>query len=569
MSGSGIRQQTLLVAAIPIMAMALLLGAYSLYVRFSDLEGALFERGEALAHHLAVSSEFAVFTGDVPTLQSATEYALHQPDVTAVAILDGKGKPLASASHRELGGSGLSLVGSAKPVYQDGRVLVLFVSVMPAQLELDAVNGDHVQSVSTQPLGAVVIEISKKRLKQQKMLTVLITLLVMLLVLGLSSLIAMRAARRISMPVQEIEQVLRKIGRGDLLLRIAPKFKVDELNELALGINAMAAQLQQDRELLHQRIEEATRELRLKKMEAERLSEQLGATLNELETIIDANPDILYVLDTQGNLVKWNANLEKLCGMPGWQIRSKCALEFFCEEDRPAVEQWMARVLEQGMASVEAQCVRHDGQLVPYLCNGVVLKDASGRVIGFTGTGRDITERKQAAERMKHMAHYDALTDLPNRAMFSDRLQQALAVARREGGRMMALVFIDLDEFKPINDTLGHAMGDKLLKAVAERMRGCVRESDTIARFGGDEFVVLLPQIAQAQDALLVAEKIRAEVCRPFELDDACMQISTSIGIALYPQHGTEESDLLRSADVAMYAAKQAGRNQVKLFGAG
>ncbi len=177
----------------------------------------------------------------------------------------------------------------------------------------------------------------------------------------------------------------------------------------------------------------------------------------------------------------------------------------------------------------------------------------------------DITERKNTEERIRHMAQYDALTDLPNRALFSDRLQRALAIAKR-GQNKLALLFLDFDKFKPINDSLGHAVGDLLLQSAAKRMQECMRGSDSIARIGGDEFVVLLPNVTGEQDALLVAEKIRQAIEKPFELGGHALEISTSIGIAIYPRHGEDEIELAKHADLAMYYAKQNGRNTVMVY---
>lgn len=178
---------------------------------------------------------------------------------------------------------------------------------------------------------------------------------------------------------------------------------------------------------------------------------------------------------------------------------------------------------------------------------------------------QDITERKRATEQIKHMAHYDTLTDLPNRVLFSDRVQQALATARRDNSRI-ALMFVDLDRFKPINDELGHHVGDMLLKEVAKRMQDCMRESDTVARFGGDEFVVFLPVVEKTEDALRVAEKIRSEINRPFLISGNTLQISSSTGIAVYPEHGKTETELMKHADIAMYQSKQGGRNSVVMY---
>jgi diguanylate cyclase (GGDEF)-like protein/PAS domain S-box-containing protein len=165
-------------------------------------------------------------------------------------------------------------------------------------------------------------------------------------------------------------------------------------------------------------------------------------------------------------------------------------------------------------------------------------------------------ERKQLHARLQRMAQYDQLTQLPNRELLRERLKASLALARTDSGRM-ALLYVDLDRFKQVNDTLGHAVGDMLLQAVANRLKGCVRETDTVARIGGDEFVVLLHSIHAAEDAENVAGKIRQVLVQPLRLDGHNLNIQPSIGVARYPEHGTEENQLFRHADEAMYAAKR------------
>ena len=176
----------------------------------------------------------------------------------------------------------------------------------------------------------------------------------------------------------------------------------------------------------------------------------------------------------------------------------------------------------------------------------------------------EITEHERTKALLQHMAQQDPLTGLANRALFSDRLNQTLALAQRNGTRC-AQLYIDLDHFKPVNDQFGHATGDVLLKDVASRMVACVRESDTVARIGGDEFVVLLRNIDNAEDALHVAEKIRAALASPFPIDGRDIRIGCCVGIAVYPEHGRTESELSARADAAMYAAKHDGGNTVRL----
>ncbi|MNP21402.1 Cyclic di-GMP phosphodiesterase Gmr [compost metagenome] len=165
-------------------------------------------------------------------------------------------------------------------------------------------------------------------------------------------------------------------------------------------------------------------------------------------------------------------------------------------------------------------------------------------------------ERKQLHARLQRMAQYDQLTQLPNRELLRDRLKSALEAAHEARGRM-ALLYVDLDRFKQVNDTHGHAVGDMLLQAVANRLKGCVRETDTVARIGGDEFVVLLHSIQASGDADRVAGKIRRVLAQPLRLDGHSLNIQPSIGVARYPEHGTEEKQLFRHADEAMYSAKR------------
>jgi diguanylate cyclase (GGDEF)-like protein/PAS domain S-box-containing protein len=207
-----------------------------------------------------------------------------------------------------------------------------------------------------------------------------------------------------------------------------------------------------------------------------------------------------------------------------------------------------------------------DGSWKWILSRGMVVsRDAQGRPVRMIGTHTDISERKAAQQRLQMLAHFDLLTGLPNRGLFSDRLRHGLAKARRDKTGL-ALMMIDLDEFKPVNDLYGHQIGDLLLKEVATRMLACVRrETDTVARLGGDEFVVILSEVEQARDATTVAETIRDALHQTFDIGGRLINISSCIGVAIFPEHGPDEALLIKSADVAMYRAKENGRNRVEL----
>ena len=177
----------------------------------------------------------------------------------------------------------------------------------------------------------------------------------------------------------------------------------------------------------------------------------------------------------------------------------------------------------------------------------------------------DITERKKYEEKIQQMAFYDSLTGLPNRKLFSDRLGIVLAQAKRNK-KKVGIVMLDLDNFKDVNDTLGHDVGDTLLKAVAERLSVILRKSDTVARFGGDEFVLIFPDMEVIEEAIQVVQKIIDRFNKPFLIDTHQLVVTTSIGIAVYPNDGMDEEILMKNADIAMYQAKQAGRARYQLY---
>jgi diguanylate cyclase (GGDEF)-like protein/PAS domain S-box-containing protein len=232
-------------------------------------------------------------------------------------------------------------------------------------------------------------------------------------------------------------------------------------------------------------------------------------------------------------------------------------------------EQWRAhrRALEAREPFHDFVYQRRDtrGELRTISVSGRPIFDEQGIFRGYRGTGRDITEQRLSEERIRHMAHHDALTQLPNRALMQDRTEHAIARARR-AGESVALLFIDLDRFKTINDSLGHPVGDRLLQAVGARLLECTRASDTVARIGGDEFVVLLESLERPEAARYVARKVLESLADPVELDGHKLQVTPSIGICTFPGDGEDVDTLMRNADTAMYHAKQAGRNNYQFF---
>jgi diguanylate cyclase (GGDEF)-like protein/PAS domain S-box-containing protein len=258
----------------------------------------------------------------------------------------------------------------------------------------------------------------------------------------------------------------------------------------------------------------------------------------------------------------------KMAAMLGYTIEEMLEqplVSFMDDEGRSLLERNIAR-RQQGIAERhEFKFLRKDGSEMWATLATNPIFDTDGSYMGALALVSDITERKQSNELIWHQANYDALTALPNRNMFHDRLSQEMKKARRDG-LFLALLFIDLDQFKEINDRFGHDMGDALLVEAAARIAACVRASDTLARLGGDEFVVILPGLDNVTSAERVAQQIIATLNRPFLLGGASGSVSASIGIALHPSDATDPEHLLRNADQAMYAAKNGGRNRYSYF---
>ena len=300
--------------------------------------------------------------------------------------------------------------------------------------------------------------------------------------------------------------------------------------------------------------------------------EELRLSEERHRLLADNASDVIWTMDIEGHFTYVSPSVEKLRGYTAAEVMQQSLNEVLTPESAVIVLEELGRAFEavrtgskfpEFRGELEQPC--KDGSTVWTEVTTSGIYNEAGEFVGILGVTRDISERRKAEDQITHLAQHDTLTDLPNRALFSDRLQQALARARRDGVRL-ALMFLDLDRFKPINDTYGHAMGDLLLQEAAQRMQECIRASDTVGRIGGDEFVVLLPKLDGESVALLVAEKLRFALAEPFVLGGHALNISASIGIAMYPEHGLDERELYHSADLAMYCAKQNGRNTVLVF---
>jgi PAS domain S-box/diguanylate cyclase (GGDEF) domain len=253
------------------------------------------------------------------------------------------------------------------------------------------------------------------------------------------------------------------------------------------------------------------------------------------------------------------------------------------EEIGNTPDEWFQRIHPEDVEKVKVQVFAHvegltrhfenehrmrqsDGSYRWVLSRGLAVRDGTGKAYRFAGSQTDIVERKQIEEKLAQQAFYDRLTGLPNRALFMDRLGQALKRANRRRDYLFALLYLDLDHFKEVNDTMGHLLGDQLLMAVARKLEECLRPQDTVARLGGDEFTILLDDIKDLADATNIADRIWKEMSGAFYLSGHDVSISASIGIALSSKGYLQPDELLQDADTAMYRAKELGRARHEVF---
>lgn len=292
------------------------------------------------------------------------------------------------------------------------------------------------------------------------------------------------------------------------------------------------------------------------------------AQLRLAAKVFESSSQGILITDSQARIISTNRAFEKVTGYAQEEVIGKSpAILSSGRHDKVFYSDMWRSIAENGYWQGEIWNRRKSGEIYPEWLTVSAVKDEQGNITHYIGVFSDISEQKAAHERIKYLAHYDTLTGLPNRSRLQELL--AAATANSRGTHMkVAILFLDMDRFKDINDSLGHAAGDALLVAFAERLRGCVRADDVAIRLGGDEFVVILAEIKKSEHAALVAEKIIKVAANPYLIAGQEIIVTLSIGISVYPDDGGDMGTLVRNADMAMYAAKEAGRNTYQFFSA-
>lgn len=405
-------------------------------------------------------------------------------------------------------------------------------------------------------------------------------LVILASVLVISGLLALlvwtRMARQLARPLNSLVGIVDQVTRTkDYSARVTVSSD-DELGTLITGFNEMLsqikdrdAQLREHQQYLERQVDERTAELQRanRHLKGEVLERRRAeGEMRKLSSAVTQAAEPVMITDTRGVIEFVNPAFEEMTGYTAEEAVGQTPSILRSDQHDREFFSDLWRTIQAGEV-FEGVLVnrRKDGSNYHEELIIAPLKDDEGEITHFIATGKDISERIRAQQQLQQLAHHDNITGLPNRVLLMDRLDRTLTRARRnESG--FAVMFLDLDGFKAINDTLGHHVGDEMLKIVGHRLQDAVRAEDTVARMGGDEFAMILEDVTDPQDAHSVANKVLEKLAQPIELENKPLYVTGSIGICVYPQDGDSVAELLRRADSAMYAAKRDGKNTSRFY---
>lgn len=331
-----------------------------------------------------------------------------------------------------------------------------------------------------------------------------------------------------------------------------------DMGDLVSSIERSINKLRVNREIHHK-----NQELTAKETILQKLNDEIVLQKDFLENIVKSISNMLIVTNESGGIRSLNDATLKTLGYDASELIDKPLSVVFQVGDLAGFMSDLVR--NKGISNFECKYLAKDTQKVYVLLSGSMIRNSAGGIEGFVFVAQDISKHKAAEERLHQLSYYDALTTLPNRLYFEIKAKQALDVATKDN-KKLAFLYLDLDGFKAVNDRLGHPVGDALLKEVAQRLNGCFRANDFIARIGGDEFVAVVNNAIEKSDSAIVAQRLISAVNRPYYIDDNEISVGVSIGIATYPDTASSFNQLFKNADVALYKAKHAGRNQYQYF---
>ncbi len=395
-----------------------------------------------------------------------------------------------------------------------------------------------------------------------------ITYLALTLFLLLSGAAAYFLGRRLSRPITALTQVAERITQGDLAQR-APQGGSDELGRLGAAFNHMTDALSDAQHNLENKVAARTAELNTTNLRLGKVATDLTQTQTSMKlyaSVFEHSGEAIIITDAANNIVATNRAFNLLTGYSHEEVVGKNPSLLSSGKTKKEVyaKMW-ADLNSKGFWQGELWDRHKDGHNYPKWLAITAVRNDKNELLNYIANFSDITEHKAAADKISYLAYHDTLTDLPNRLTLIERLTQAFGSAQRNHEKV-AVMFIDLDRFKIINDTLGHQIGDQLLIQVAQRLQACVRSSDIVARLGGDEFVVCLPELEGTESVFQMADKILRTLGEAYSIEGNKLHSSPSIGIALFPGDGASVEEVMKNADVAMYHAKSRGRNNYQFF---
>jgi diguanylate cyclase (GGDEF)-like protein/PAS domain S-box-containing protein len=362
------------------------------------------------------------------------------------------------------------------------------------------------------------------------------------------------------------------VATFDTLFRARPGVPILVLSGLRdENVARLAVQRGAQDYLLEERLDDSMPKALASMLERSANAEALFLERERAQVTLASIGDAVISTDVAGNITYLNPVAESMTGWSRQEASGRPLQEVLQLIDgdsrEPALNPLAMAILHDKTVGLGANCVliRRDGYESAIEDTAAPIHDRRGQVIGAVIVFHDVSVARAMSLRMSYLAQHDFLTELPNRMLLNDRLTQAMALAHRHR-HSLAVLFVDVDHFKLINDTHGHAIGDLLLKSIAQRLVACVRNSDTVSRYGGDEFVVLLTEVAHSEDAALSADKILAALSVPRRIENQELHVTVSVGIGVYPDDGTDAETLLKNADTALLNAKSLGRNNRQFF---
>ena len=545
----------------------------------------LLNHGRSLAIMIAHNCEYGIYTEDKHSLQQMVESVEKNPDVAYLFILNGKKETLVQkTSHDSLSKIPLLLtyqdseanngIFSRELVNKEnGQEYIDFLVPVVSKTNEDPFELLLNQSAGMpRVIGYVQLGLSKEGLRQRihQFLSSVVLFTFFLVVSGILMTVFM--ARRIISPIKKLRRATQDIAEGklDSLMEIKTN---DEISDLAGTFNHMLDRLREYRTEVEQRTEELiatnrqiTEEISVRK----RTENELISTKARLENLLSSSTAVIYSCEPAGDHAP-NFISENVTKLLGYEAREFISTPQFWrghihKDDSPRVFMELGKLSMMGHLILEYRFRHKDGSYHWLRDELQLVRDREDKPVEIIGHLVDISESKRLEEKLSHDALHDPLTGLPNRTLFRDRLEMMFARAKRNKAYVFAVLFLDLDNFKKVNDSLGHAIGDQLLTAVAMRLTTIMRTTNTFARLGGDEFAILLDDVAGMSGVLSFVEKIQNEIKLPFKISAHNVYTSASIGIVVSNTAYARAEDMVRDADTAMYHAKTLGRGRHVIF---